>query len=146
MNMNRRELIKGAAWSVPVIAAAVATPLAAASAPEPPTENRIRFTNLTARVGKKSNTVYANTKIQVIDGPAPVTALTLTITLRQGETTFTHTQETPHLPGWGGTPIFQVEQDGFDKSQPIEVFFTATALEVETITGLVTVAPPSWWS
>lgn len=145
MNLNRRELLKAAAWSTPIIAAAIATPLAAASTQEP-TENRIRFTNLTATVGKLSNTIYANTKIQVIDGPAPVTALTLTITLRQGETTFTHTQETPHLPGWGGTPIFQVEQDGFDKSQPIEAFFTATALHVEMITGVVTVTPPSWWS
>ena len=145
MNLNRRELLKAAAWSTPVIAAAIATPLAAASAPEP-TENRIRFTNLTATVGKKPNAVYANTKVQVIDGPAPVTAVSLAVTLRQGETAFTHQQETPQLPGWGGTEIFRIEQDGFDKSQPIEVFFTATALHVEMITGLVTVTPPSWWS
>lgn len=31
--MDRRTLLKGAAWSVPVIAAAVAVPLAAASVP-----------------------------------------------------------------------------------------------------------------
>lgn len=31
MNIKRRSVIKGAAWSIPVIAAAIATPLAAAS-------------------------------------------------------------------------------------------------------------------
>ncbi|WP_168429383.1 hypothetical protein [Microbacterium sp. K24] len=36
--MERRSFVKGAAWSVPVIAAAVATPLAAASGPHPSPE------------------------------------------------------------------------------------------------------------
>ena len=143
--MNRREVLKGAVWAVPVIAAAIATPLASASEPEP-SQNRVRFTNVTATVGARPNTVYFNTKVQVVDGPAPVQGLIVSVVLRQGDVVFTHTQETPHLPGWGGAPIFQVEQDGFDKSQPIEVFFTATALRVEMITGLVTVTPPSWWS
>lgn len=142
---SRRDLVKGAAWSVPVIAAAIATPLAAASEPSGGAD-RIRFTNLTATVGKKPNTIYANTKVQVIDGPAPVTAVSLTITLRQGDLVFTHTQETSHLPGWGGTPIFRIEQDGFDKSQPIEVFFAATATGVNMITGHVLVQAAGWWS
>lgn len=33
--LSRRSVIHGAAWSLPVIAAAIATPLAAASAPQP---------------------------------------------------------------------------------------------------------------
>lgn len=41
--IDRRTLVKGAAWSVPVIAAAVATPLAAASTPEQ-IAGRIRVT------------------------------------------------------------------------------------------------------
>lgn len=143
--MNRRELIKGSAWAVPVIAAAVAAPMTAASQPTE-TRNRIRFTNLTATVGKAAGTVYANTKVQVIDGPAIVQGLIVTITLRQGDLVFTHTQETPHLPGWGGTPIFQVAQDGFITGEPIDVFFTATAVDAEMITGHVLVEAPRWWT
>ena len=140
--MNRRELLRSAAWSVPVIAAAVAAPMAAASEP---TANRIRFTNVTATVGKDKGTVYANTKVQVIDGPAPVQGLIVTVTFCQGDLVFTHTQETPHLPGWGGTPIFQVAQDGFITGAPVEVFFTATAVGVEMITGYQEVETPKWW-
>ena len=140
--MNRRELLRGAAWSVPVIAAAIATPMAAASEP---IANRIRFTNVTATVGKDKDTVYANTKVQVIDGPAPVQGLIVTVTFCQGDLVFTHTQETPHLPGWGGTPIFQIAQDGFITGAPVEVFFTATAVGVEMITGFQEVETPKWW-
>ncbi|MEU4016040.1 hypothetical protein AB0E56_12345 [Microbacterium sp. NPDC028030] len=35
VRVNRRTVVKAAAWSVPVVAAVVATPLAAASVPEP---------------------------------------------------------------------------------------------------------------
>lgn len=143
--MNRREALKGAVWAVPIIAAAIATPLTAASEPEP-TQNRIRFTNVTATVGARPNTVYFNTKVQVVDGPAPVQGLIVTVVFRQGGVEFTHTQETPHLPGWGGTPIFRIAQDGFTSDAPVEVYLTATANNVTMITDYATVTPPRWWN
>lgn len=143
--MKRRDIIKGAAWSVPIIAAAIATPLASASEPEP-SQNRIRFTNVTATVGGKPNTVNFNTKVQVVDGPAPVQGLVVTVVFQQGDVVFTHTQETPHLPGWGGTPIFRVEQGGFTSDAPVEVYLTATANNVTMITDYATVTPPRWWN
>lgn len=140
--MNRRELLRGAAWSVPVIAAAIAAPLAAASEP---IANRIRFTNVTATVGKDKGTVYANTKVQVIDGPAEVHGLRVTITLAQSGVTFTHEFTEPVLTGWGGTEQLRVEQSGFTYGEPVQVFFTATALGAEMLTGYQEVKTPKWW-
>lgn len=54
-DVKRRTVIKGAAWSVPVIAAAVATPLAAASGPKEATS----FGTAGATVPGGSNAYYA---------------------------------------------------------------------------------------
>ena len=143
--MNRRELLRGAAWSVPVIAAAIATPMTAASEPVE-SRSRIGFTNLTATVGAGKGTVYVNTKVLVLDGPEPVEGLSVTIVLEQGDQSHRHTFAVASLPGWGSTDILRVQQAGFTVGEPVKVFFTATANGAETITGMVQVETPRWWS
>lgn len=138
--MERRTFIRSAAWAAPVIAVAVATPLAAASTP--PTRNRIRFTNATATEGREANTVYANTKVQVIDGPEPVTNVVLTVTAN-GET---RTHVWGSLAGWGNTEKVAEQFQGVPKGAPVLVAFTATADGCTPISAQVAVKTPGWWT
>lgn len=80
--LSRRTIVQGAAWSVPVIAAAVATPLAAASVAEP----TLTFVNGPYSVGTCAS--LGNVTIQATtDGSAPVAPGTLiTVTLPAGLT------------------------------------------------------------
>ena len=144
--LNRRDVLRAGAWSVPVIAAAIATPLTAVSQPVE-TRSRIGFTNLSAYQVGSANSLGANTKVMVLDGE-PVTGLHVTIVFTQGDKTFTdaHLFTEGTLPGWGSTNQLRTVQGGFTKDKPIDVFFTATAVGVETITGHVQVEAPRWWS
>lgn len=140
---DRRAVVRAAAWALPVIAVAVATPLAAASTPVE-TKNRIRFTNVTATVGKDSNAIYANTKIQVVDGPAAVEQLMLTIAISRDGTTYSETF--PMVAGWDATRKVEHVFRDVPKGGPVTVTFTAWALGVATITGQAVVTTPSWWT
>lgn len=136
--------MKGAAWSIPVIAMAVATPLAAASEPPIQTRDLLRFTNVTATVGKTPNTIYANTKVQVTDGPDAVHQVMLTVSLSRDGVTYSQTW--PLLAGWDSTKKVEVEFPNVPKGGDVLVTFTAWALEAKTIVGQAIVATPSWWS
>ena len=144
--MASRRAVLGAAWALPVISAAVAVPVAAASS----IGERIRFTNLTATVGKEPGTVYVNTRVQVVDG-MPVDGLTVSFRFEQRDGPFsgthvvTYTDE-PTLPGWGATSVIRVEQSGFTTGPPVTVTFIASADGCETITGSVIVDAPAWWN
>lgn len=142
-DIDRRTLVTGAAWMVPVIAAAVATPLAAASAPPLPPKDRIKFTNVTATVGARPNTIYVNTTVQVIDGPDPVHQIMLTITLSRDGQTFSHTW--PLVAGWGNTGRIETEFPSVPRGSDVTVTFTAWAIDVKTITAQTTLSTPSWW-
>jgi hypothetical protein len=81
--LNRRTVVAGAAWSVPVIAAAIATPLAAASVPTG--EPTVRFTQdlyeTSACVTLTGVVVQATT-----DGTTPAAGGVITVTLPPGFT------------------------------------------------------------
>lgn len=142
--MNRRELLKASAWAVPVVAATIAAPVAAASEVTKP--NRIVFTNVTATEGQHPNTVYFNTKVMVVDGPEAVENLEVTVTVVQGnETHHPLYHYSPTLPGWGTTSILRGEQAGLNKREPVRVVFEARADNAETIRREVTLRPPGWW-
>lgn len=141
--ISRRALI----WAVPVVAVAVATPLAAASAPvetPPPGRDRLRFTNVTLRQGKHPNTLYFNTKVQVIDGPEPVTGLSVHVRLSRGgeQSVFF---DAP-ISGWGNSGLISMEFPGIPKGDPVTVTVVATALNVNPITGTDTEETPKWWN
>lgn len=143
--MNRRELLKASAWAVPVVAATIAAPVAAASEVTKP--SRIVFTNLTATEGRHPNTVYFNTKVMVVEGPDAVESLEVTVTVVQGNETYHPLYHySPTLPGWGATSTLRGEQSGLDKVHPIRVVFEAKASNAETIRGEVTLQPPGWWA
>lgn len=134
--ISRRRVISSAAWAVPVITVAVAAPMAAASMA---TQNRLRFANATATVGKKPNTIYVNTKVLVTDGPDPVYGVTLIITADGQSKTFTW----PTLQGWGGTEQVKVE---FEVTETTTVTFHAFADGIDPIHAAVTVEAPGWWA
>lgn len=54
-DINRRTVLKGAAWSVPVVALTMATPLAAASEPYDPPVKCIRVTPNHGQGGQPGN-------------------------------------------------------------------------------------------
>lgn len=139
---DRRKALKAMAWAVPIVALTVSTPLAAASVP--PDCNRIKFANVTATVGGKPNTLYVNTKVQVIDGPAAVERLTLVVSLsRNGQTV---TKLWPHIAGWQSTEQVYLEFPDIPKGDPVTVSFAAFAPGVIAIGASVKVETPSWWA
>lgn len=144
---TRRSIVKAAAWSAPVIAMAVATPLAAAStvpATPAPAKNRLRLTNATATVGKKPNTIYANTTVQVIDGPASVENVVLVVSLSRGGSSIQKVWAL--IGGWGHSGRVDMEFPGIPKGEPVDVTFSAHAAGVASIAQSVRVVTPSWWS
>lgn len=137
--MTTRRTLLGAAWAMPVIATAVTVPAVSASTTEPVSRDRIVFTNITATVGEKPNRVYANTRVMLTDGPAPVTNVTLTISTSDGQS---QTWTWPEVQGWQSTEQVYIE---FDVTGDTEVFFRATADGETPITGQVLVTAPDWW-
>lgn len=77
MTVERRTVLKGAAWAVPVVAVAVSTPLAAASEEYKPC---VRFTNATPHLGTKNKTMY-NTFELYTDCVGGVSGLLVTVTV-----------------------------------------------------------------
>jgi hypothetical protein len=106
-------------------------------------KSRLRFTNLTATDGPKNRTLHVNTKIQVIDGPTPVTGLTLSIHV-SGYDTQTWAWES--VDGWGSTEQVRAEWKVASANPPLTVTFTASADGVQTITDSIVVQPAGWWS
>lgn len=124
-------------WAVPAMVVATSAPAMAASR----LQNRLRFTNVTATVGKQAGVIYANTKVAVIDGPDPVLDLTVTVHVTGCDPYVLHLGA---LDGWDATDILATEWavNGRDECT---VTFTAYATGVEPITANVTVAAPGWW-
>lgn len=142
--LPRRTVVKAAAWAVPVIAMAVSTPLAAASVAPVEQRNRLRFSNVTARVGAEANAIYFNTTVIVNDGPDQADQVMLSVSLsRDGETV---TRTWPLIAGWGNGGNVELVWRGIPKGAPVVVTATAWALNVATISGSDTVETPSWWA
>lgn len=132
-NIDRRTVLKGAVWSVPVIAAAIATPLAAASQ-VPPTKSRLDFNAKDAwdnKIQAGTTTVGAVVGAKTLDG-TPVPGVLIAVRASwSGETKTFQTQITQ---GWGSTPEFRMEFAGAPKGVQVEIFFTVSAPGCETIT------------
>lgn len=144
---TRRAFVKGAAWSVPVIAVAVATPLAAASEPAPtapPLVDRLKFNTHRAwdenrwdpylRVNKpKIGVVVAAMDTK---GPNAIGAVVLLVELIDAAGTVHPAQPTTKIidRGWGATPNWEVWFDGDIARGAFTVRLTATAVGVKTIT------------
>ena len=135
--MSDRRSVLTLAWAAPTLTVTTTAPAFATSTLGP---SRLRFTNITATVGKERMVVYANTRVQVVDGPDPVQNVTLTVTVGRHP----HVYRWPSIAGWEGTEQVRVEQQG-EWSKPIPVTFTATAEGMEPITATATVDPPAWW-
>ena len=135
-NINRRTVLKGAIWSVPVIAAAVATPLAAASEvppTNPPTKSRLDFNAKDAwdnNIQGATTTVGAVVGAKTLDG-TPVSGVL--ISARASWSGETKTFPTQITQGWGSTPEFRMEFAGAPKGVQVEIFFTVSAPGCETI-------------
>ena len=136
--MSDRRSVLALAWAAPTLTVTTTAPAFATSTLGP---SRLRFTNITATVGKERMVVYANTRVQVVDGPNPVQDVTLTVTVGRHPP---HVYRWPSIAGWGSTEQVRVEQPG-EWSKPIPVTFTATAEGMEPITATATVNPPGWW-
>lgn len=140
--MERRSFIKGAAWSVPVIAVAVASPLAAASQPPRALQKRLRFNTARAfdlnpwDAAAGSNKPRIGVVVAAMDtaGPDAIGPVVLMATIcdsagRQ------HTQSTTRVigRGWGATPDHTFTFDGVARGA-YRITLTATANGCEVIT------------
>lgn len=136
-DLDRRTFVKGAAWSVPVIAAAIATPLAAASG-EPPVQVRKRLTFNTKRTWDENiNGVTPRIGVVVAamdtTGPDAVGAVVIVVTIRDSAGVQQTASTTKMISGgWQATPDWTVHFDGVARG-PYTVTLTATAQNVETI-------------
>lgn len=139
--VSRRSVIRSAAWSIPVIAVAVATPLAAASTPPVPLKDRLTFN--TARTWDENPwdaASYANRPrigvvVAVMDttGPDVVGSVVIVATLVDSAGV-SQTQSTTQIitTPWGATPDWTVHFDNVARGA-YTVTVTATANGVQTI-------------
>lgn len=134
---NRRVALKGIVWGAPVLAVATSAPALATSQ----TKSRIRFTNVTANEGKLKDTIYVNTKVNVIDGPGPVKNLMVAVRVEGYEAKGWRVDQ---LGGWGTTGLLRHEFKVSGKESYL-VTFTAEADGVAPIVDYVTVTAPKWW-
>lgn len=136
-NVSRRGLIRGAAWSVPVIMATIATPLAVASTTPPPVKDRLTFN--TSRAWDENPGGY-KPRIGVVvaamdkTGPDTVGPVVIVVTIvdaagRQQTQSTTKVITTP----WGATPDWTIHFDGVARGK-YTVSLTATAAVAKTIT------------
>ena len=135
--MNRRAALKGIVWGAPVLAVATSAPALATSQ----AKSRIRFTNVTANEGKSKDTIYVNTKANVIDGPEPVQNLRVAVYIEGHEAKEWRVDQ---LGGWGTTDLLKHEFKVSGKESYL-VTFTAEADGVTPIVDYATVAAPRWW-
>lgn len=148
-DINRRTLVKAAAWSVPVIAVAVSTPLAAAST-APTTRSRIRFNNSSAFAAGPNQVGYS-TMVQVNDVPEPATGVYLRITLkRNGQQVAVKEFNFPFIAGYGNAGNIQGTFDGLQKGDgsafTVEFFASATNADSISAVGNQTVTPHGGWA
>ena len=136
--LTRRTLVKGAAWAMPVVAVAVATPLAAASEPYPPaTKSKIKFNN-TSSHNQGPNEVGFNTMIQV-DGPEAVTGVYLRVQLKRGGAVIATKEFTfAHIGGHGNSGQVQGPFTGLPigDGSAFTVEFFASAANADSISGV----------
>ena len=132
-----RRTVLRTAWAAPAVVVTTAAPAVAASR----LASRLRFTNVTMTEGKEAGTLYANTRVQVVDGPEPVRGLALTACL-SGRGCDVWTWE--EVAGWGSTGQVRMEWGGLPAGR-YTLTVTASAEGCEAITGTVTVEPPGWW-
>lgn len=135
--MDRRTFVKGAAWSVPVMAAAVAVPMAAASG-QPSEKPCFRFTHTRPHEGTvKGNMYYTLGVLETCGknlGPVTVSVSAL------GQTQF-HTIDL--IPGWREAGPITGYFENVPGKTNIEVIFTATA-GTQTITEVKTWRTKKW--
>lgn len=140
--ISRRSVIKSAAWSVPVIATTIATPLAAASQPTQSLKHRLTFNTKRAYDSNPWDPDLNATKprigvvVAVMDttGPDAVGPVIIIVTIRDSAGR-QQTQSTTQVitRGWGATPDWtfwftDVARGGYT------VTLTATANGCEPIT------------
>lgn len=130
---DRRAFLKTAAWSVPVIAAAVAVPLAAASIL--PTRDRLVF-NTAGSWDENPNGERARIGVVVAamdtTGPDAVGLVTLSITIEHEGGSETKTHVGNIVRGWGATKDWTEHFDIVGRAYKITV--TASAEGCTTIT------------
>lgn len=118
MMLERRAFVKAAAWSVPVIAAAVALPAAAASGE--PQQGCIEFTHTRPHLGDKSGTLYCTIGVKETCG-ATVGPITLNVTV-DGRT---WSKVIDLIPAYGEAGPITCSFDGIPADVPLEVVFQA---------------------
>lgn len=142
--IQRRTVIKGAAWSVPVIAAAVATPLAAASVTPPPATSAQVTATTDPTVGSNTSfsalgQVYDNGVGDYVDGTLPAgTLFTLTFTNGAKADSYANLVGLTYVsgnPASGGPVVFMVTADTassvrvrLNNVQPVGGVITATIM------------------
>ncbi len=140
-DVTRRSLVRGAAWSLPVIALAVATPLTAASEPVPTTAPvRDRLTFNTHRAWDENPGGYKpkiGVDIAVMDktGPDAIGPVVLLAVLVDAAGATHPAQSTTKIidRGWGATPTWRIWFAGEIARGEFTVTLTATAVGVETV-------------
>lgn len=143
--INRRSFTKAAAWSVPVIAAAVAVPLAAASTT--PHEGCLVLTNKTAGIGGKPNTIFINYKVKHTEGPNATGAMTVLVTAtRDGVQVFSDQRDWASLAGWGVTEYVAIEIPGIAKGLPVTIDVVVTHEGAYQDGFTQQVQTPGWWA
>lgn len=142
VSISRRSVIRSAAWSVPVIAAAIATPLAAASTPPAaPLRDRLKFN--TARswdenpwdAASYANKPRISVVVAVMDKTGPDTIGSVSIIVNLVDSAgVSQTQSTTQIitTPWGATPDWTVHFDNAARGK-YTVTVTATANGVQTI-------------
>ncbi|PPF74089.1 hypothetical protein [Rathayibacter rathayi] len=125
--VHRRTIVKGAAWTIPVVAVSVATPAAAAS--KTPT---LKFTQ-SSYSGTACGTITGVQVKRTTDGTAADAGKTVTVTLADGykfkdkTTTYTATTDSSGLitlpdisvPARGGDTKFSASSDTLSASAPV---------------------------
>lgn len=144
-NVSRRAIVRAAAWSMPVIAVAVSTPLAAASQPpSAPQQDRLTFNTHRAWDANPwdpylgANKPKIGVVVAAMDktGPDAVGAVVLLVELIDAAGTVHPAQSTTKIidRGWGATADWTVWFEGNIARGPFTVRYTATAAGVKTIT------------
>jgi hypothetical protein len=136
-DITRRSLVRGAAWSVPVIAAAIATPLAAASEPIVQVKDRLTFN--TARTWDENPGGYrprVGVVVAAMDktGPDAVGPVVIVVTIVDAAGRQQSQSTTKVIASaWGATPDWTVYFEGVARGQ-YTVRLTATGAAAKTIT------------
>lgn len=144
VELDRRTVVKGAAWSLPVIAMAVATPLAAASEAPAGLRKLLRLTNVSANPGQKPNTVYVNTMVLADTGEAVQQVVVRISINRDG---VTKEVVVPYIGGWGNSGQITHEFTNVPKGGEIIVTVEAFGINAELVRGTDNVGPgeQTWW-